>query len=221
VGMNQAVYTLLNYQGKLFAGGAFTLADGMLANRIAYWQGNGWMTIGNGFNSTVYTLAANDQLYAGGWFTQADSIATHYIARWGGNSWSAIGSGMNSGVETINFYQQQLIAGCSFTQAGGKSISYLARFYDPLSIKTISSKMYELKMIPNPFSSSTTILFPKQVYEGDLFVYDALGKLVKTISAIRGNSYFFSTANLLPGNYFFVLKTLDGLSFQGKCMIEP
>ena len=90
--------------GNLYAGGDFTAAGGVLASRIAKWDGttSSWSGLGSGMNSTVRTLAMDESgnLYAGGEFTTAEGVTANYIARWDGttSSWSTLGSGMNSSV---------------------------------------------------------------------------------------------------------------------------
>ena len=83
----------------LYAGGDFTTAGGVAANRIAKWDGSSWTALGSGMNNDVHALAVFDDgggpaLYAGGAFTTAGGVAANRIAKWDGSSWSALGSGM-------------------------------------------------------------------------------------------------------------------------------
>ena len=41
----------------LYAGGGFTTAGGVAANRIAKWNGSAWSALGSGMNGAVYALA--------------------------------------------------------------------------------------------------------------------------------------------------------------------
>ncbi len=73
----------------LFAGGIFTTAGGMPANRIAKWNGQSWSALGSGLASSVLALAGfNDgvgpALFAGGLFTTGGGAPGNYIARWHG-----------------------------------------------------------------------------------------------------------------------------------------
>ncbi len=97
-GMNDIVYALaFDASGNLYAGGQFTTAGGVAANRIAKWDGTSWSALGTGMSSIVYALAfdASGNLYAGGQFTTAGGVAANDIAKWDGTSWSALGTGMN------------------------------------------------------------------------------------------------------------------------------
>jgi hypothetical protein len=68
----------------LYAGGAFTTAGGVAANRIAKWNGTAWSPLGTGVNGTVNALTGfGPALYTGGSFTTAGGVASGFIAKWG------------------------------------------------------------------------------------------------------------------------------------------
>ncbi|MGB8658315.1 MAG: hypothetical protein WCE90_11115 [Candidatus Zixiibacteriota bacterium] len=111
-GLGDNCYALCVYDGKLIAGGAFTHAGGVSANRIASWDGSSWSALGSGMDNSVYALAVYDnKLIAGGWFTTAGGVSANYIASWDGYSWSPLGSGMNGDVYALAVYDNELIAG--------------------------------------------------------------------------------------------------------------
>ncbi len=125
----------------LFAGGKFTSAGGVAANRIAKWDGTSWSALGGGLNSDVLGMAVFDDgsgggpaLYASGFFTSAGGVAASRIARWDGTSWSTLGSGANSHVLALAVFDDQsgggpaLYAGGAFTSAGGVAANYIARW---------------------------------------------------------------------------------------------
>ncbi len=132
------VYALaLDGSGKLYAGGEFTTAGGVSANRIAMWDGTSWSALGSGIGGTswpyVYalTLDGSGNLYAGGEFTTAGGVSANRIAMWDGTNWSALGSGM-SGMISPRVYaltldgSGNLYAGGEFTTAGGVSANGIA-----------------------------------------------------------------------------------------------
>ena len=99
----------------LYAGGDFTTAGGVSAERIAKWNGASWSALGapgSGMNDAVYALAVFDDgsrpaLYAGGAFTTAGGVRRLDIAKWDGTSWSALGtpgSGMNGAVYALSVF---------------------------------------------------------------------------------------------------------------------
>ena len=121
----------------LYAGGAFTTAGGMPANRIAKWDGTQWSALGGGMDNWVYALTVFDDgtgpaLYAGGNFTAAGGVPANYIAKWDGTQWSALGSGMNSTVRQLTVFDDgsgpALYAGGAFTTAGGVPANCIAKW---------------------------------------------------------------------------------------------
>jgi hypothetical protein len=138
-GLNQAVWALeVLPNGDLVAGGEFTTAGGVTANRIARWDGSSWAPLGSGMNTWVTALAVlpNGDLLAGGNFTTAGGVAANRIARWDGSSWSPLGSGMDSWEGSSAVFalavlrSGDLVAGGSFTRAGGLPSGYWARWSD-------------------------------------------------------------------------------------------
>jgi hypothetical protein len=75
----------------LYAGGAFTTAGGIGANKVARWNGASWSPLGSGANSSIAAFAAFDDgggpaLYAGGSFSIAFDSGDSYLAKWGCDS---------------------------------------------------------------------------------------------------------------------------------------
>ena len=91
-GVNDSVLAVaIAPDGQVYAGGTFTTASGLTANRIARWDGTKWNALRNGIENgtnpqtlAVRTLAVDTQgnVYVGGEFTQVDGLAANYIARW-------------------------------------------------------------------------------------------------------------------------------------------
>jgi len=146
-GTNSSVYALAVYNekstisfplsyGKLYAGGLFTSAGGIPANRVATWDGRVWNSVGTGMNRTVYTFATvpvieKSLLFAGGTFTTAGGVQTNSVAFWNGEMWSPWGSGM-SDVEPAAVYSLKVLggvlyAGGRFSLAGGIPVGNIAR----------------------------------------------------------------------------------------------
>jgi trimeric autotransporter adhesin len=117
--------------GDLFAGGSFTTAGGVVANRIAKWDGTNWSALGTGMDGSVLTLAfsGSGDLYAGGSFTTAGGVAASGIAKWDGNTWSALGTGVAGTFGTLAFDGVgNLYAGGWFTTAGGGVANGIAKW---------------------------------------------------------------------------------------------
>jgi len=132
----------------LYAGGDFTVAGGVQANRIARWNGSSWSALGQGvsdasYAASVHALALFDDgggsaLYAGGFFGLAGGVPANHIARWDGSSWSALGSGLalitypNTRLHSLAVHDDgsgpALYAGGYFTTAGGVAANGIARW---------------------------------------------------------------------------------------------
>ncbi len=123
-GMDDAVNALaVDGSGNLYAGGKFTTAGGVPANRVARWDGSAWSALGSGMDGEVRALTfdGNGNLYAGGHFMTAGGLSANHIARWDGSAWSALGRGTNGNVHALECDILGLYAGGHFTQAGGVS----------------------------------------------------------------------------------------------------
>jgi len=128
----------------LYAGGWFTMANGLRVNHVARWDGGAWSPLGGGFtiaapgSAHVTSLAVFDgELYAGGSFDTAGGVPARNIARWDGFSWSAAGGGLvnNSGGTYVNSMTvwddgggSDLYVAGSFDEAGGVTLSNIARW---------------------------------------------------------------------------------------------
>lgn len=126
-GMDYGVYALVVFNGKLIAGGGFTISGGVNTNHIAAWDGASWSALGSGMDYQVLALTVyGGKLIAGGSFSTAGGVAANHMASWDGSTWSPLGSGMNYGVLALTVYDSSLIAGGAFTTAGGVGVNNVA-----------------------------------------------------------------------------------------------
>ncbi|MBL7129219.1 MAG: T9SS type A sorting domain-containing protein [Ignavibacteria bacterium] len=138
-GMNDIVCSLtlckpLGFTTYLIAGGNFTTAGGINANRLAAWSGY-WEAIGNGVNDTVFALksiypSTSFVFYAGGSFTMSGTSEAKRIGSFmlGGFS-SQLGTGIDNGtVYALTFSLSSLYAGGSFTMIGGVTYNKIAKW---------------------------------------------------------------------------------------------
>lgn len=145
-GFNDAVFSLTTFDDgvnafgpELYAGGSFTQSGGSPVGRVARWTGTTWQNLGVGTNATVRALAAFDDgagpaLYAGGSFVNAGGVAVNRLARWNGLAWSGVDGGLSDAAfalaveATASRIGPAVFVGGSFTQAGGDSANYVARW---------------------------------------------------------------------------------------------
>ncbi len=136
------VEALAVYDGALYAGGHFALADGQPAANVARWDGLHWtgLSLGSttaGYDQVLALSAWNGSLYAGGIFTDvgAADAPLNRIARWDGTQWNALGSGVD-GADGINgytsyvgalaVYGNALYAAGNFGSMGGVGVNNVA-----------------------------------------------------------------------------------------------
>jgi trimeric autotransporter adhesin len=122
----------------LVAGGDFTGAGGLPANRVAKWNGTAWAPLGGGVDGSVRSLAthvlASGQpvLVAGGDFTHADGLPASHIAAWNGAVWAPLGAGLDDRVQALHTFDDgggpALWAGGGFSSAGGAPAMRLAKW---------------------------------------------------------------------------------------------
>ena len=115
---------------NVYAGGSFTYAGQVLANRVARWDGSRWHALGSGVNGTVTCLAlSGNNLYVGGSFTTAGGIAATHLARWDGASWYAVGGGISGTVSSLAIFGTDLLVGGNFQfSASDRTASAIARW---------------------------------------------------------------------------------------------
>jgi len=130
-GVNGIVYSqAINSNGALLVGGDFSIADGIVVNNLAVWNGNNWNALaGNGTNGRINAIAVagNGDVYIGGAFTEVDGIQANYVARYDGNNWFPLSSGTSGPVAAISINSNnEVYIGGSFLAAGGLNTNNIA-----------------------------------------------------------------------------------------------
>ncbi|MBS0197768.1 MAG: immunoglobulin domain-containing protein [Planctomycetes bacterium] len=141
-GMNDDVHSLAILPGgDVIIGGQFTTADGVSANHIARYNPTTrtYSALGSGINTlysnvTALAVLPGGDVIAGGNFTMAGGVTANSIARY--NPTTGVFSALSSGMGTL--YPSVLalavlpggdvIAGGTFTMAGGVPANYIARY---------------------------------------------------------------------------------------------
>jgi hypothetical protein len=212
-GSNPYVNALAVSGNDLYVGGYFTNAGGILANRIAKWDGNSWSALGSGMNGGVFGLAAiGSDVYAGGDFNSAGGIAAARIARWNGSNWTAVGLGLDSVVFAVVASGSDLIAGGNFVTATNSNnqvitVNSIARWdgnnWTPL----------DLGMNGNV---SALAVSGNEVYAGGQFT-TAGGTLVNNVARWDGNSWSALGLGVGNGSVATVnaLAVLGGVAYVG------
>lgn len=136
-GADHNVFSLTVYNGELIAGGWFGTIGGVNAHHIARWNDFIWQPLGAGmdYNGVLAMTVYNGDLIAGGVFNQAGESPANHIARWNGFEWAPLGTGLETSpgdegapISALTVFNGALIAGGSFTSAGGTSANRIARW---------------------------------------------------------------------------------------------
>ena len=136
-GMNGTVRALaVAPDGKVYAGGTFTLAGTTKVLNIAMWNGKNWEALGAGVNGGVRALQVdnNGKLIVGGNFTQAGGAAANGLAVWNGSTWSTFGTGVTSNASSGTVYSIQVAAnndiyiGGTFLDVNGVRVNNVAKW---------------------------------------------------------------------------------------------
>ena len=157
------VTAVLRVGADVYIGGNFTAVGAVAANRVAKWDGTGWSSLGmgaaNGVAGPVNALAAggSGDVYVAGDFAQAGGATARRVARWNGTAWSSLGTGaangLNDAVQALAVAPNgDVYAGGYFTQAGGASANFVARWngtaWNPLGMGT-DNVVFVLAAAPN------------------------------------------------------------------------
>lgn len=135
-GANNTIRAISSQSGDLFVGGLFDRIAGISANRVAFWDGDRWNTMGSGVNGPVDDLDASTggSVYVVGSFSSAGGIAADGIARWnsGTGQWSALATNVNGAVTAVLVQQvagsDVVYVGGTFSSIDGVSANRIAKF---------------------------------------------------------------------------------------------
>ena len=154
--MNDDVLAIaLAPNGSVVAGGWFTTAGGVAANRIARWDGATWSPLGGGCDAYVRAILVTPtgDVIAGGNFTTAATVVVNRIARWNGIGWSSLGAGFNGTVWALcRLADGSIVAGGTFTTSGATIVRRVARWngsvWSPMGAG-LDGTVRRLQVLPN------------------------------------------------------------------------
>jgi hypothetical protein len=178
------VFSLAEFNNQLYAGGFFRKAGDTTAMNMARWNDSTWKNtgkFGNRQTDQVKCLAVyNNRLFAGGIYRKIDDSEVNNIAAWDGTQWRPLSSGADSSVESLNVYNEGLIVGGTFLQAGGISAGHLARWQEHTSgINSFDPSKSKFVIYPNP---TRGLLYLKNTEPGKFISYritNTMGQVIE------------------------------------------
>ena len=192
---NNIVRSFAKSGNTLYAG---TQGGGMFTSTN---NGNSWTAINNGLtNTTVWTLATSGQnLFAG---TNGGGV---FLTTNNGNTWTPVNAGLppTPDVWSLAISGVNIFAGINV--GGGVYVTNIESI--TTNIIENSSNFNEIRIYPNPFSSSSTIKINSTIESetSELRIYDLLGNIVKNIQIISDQEIKLNRDNLPSGAYFLKL----------------
>lgn len=90
---------------------------------------------------------------------------------------------------------------------------------EPTGIVNNTANNEYTNIFPNPFVTTATILFDKEVHNATFTLYNLLGEKVETISGINGESVQVDRGNLKSGIYFYEVIEKGNRIVRGKAVI--
>ena len=120
-------HQMMVHQEELYVVGNFKTAGGLEVNGIAKWDGNSWINLGAGFNSTVYCISVfENNIIVGGSFTESEGSPLNRIAKWNGTNWVPLefGFSQTSSNDFIFVHTLEVIDDILYIGGGLKEITY-------------------------------------------------------------------------------------------------
>ena len=139
-GTNGGVNGIVQWESGFVAAGGFSMAGGIPARNIAYFDGTAWEEFAGGItgtNARVEVLARVDRpggadVYAGGLFSAAGGVPASNIVRWDGAGWQVLGPGLDGLVYDIVAFDDgsgpSIFVAGEFDFAGTLQVNNVARW---------------------------------------------------------------------------------------------
>ncbi len=149
-GLDDFAWRMINWDGKLVAGGLFQNAGGVVAtSKVAAFDGTGWSSLGVGatipFNGSIHSMVEyNGDLIVGGYFTSIAGVAANRVARYDGSSWYAMGTGSFGTVTELYVWNDELYGRVELT-SGFPSISrWTGSVWEPVGDGLFGGDIYRM-----------------------------------------------------------------------------
>ncbi|MBL7128205.1 MAG: T9SS type A sorting domain-containing protein [Ignavibacteria bacterium] len=208
-GTQDKVYALSVFDDELIVAGKFNFVykvsnDSIYINRIAKWNGSGWISLTTGMNEQVYSIASdNTSLVVGGGFTTAGGRFINKIALWKLEETSSIagvvkyntnGLHVNGGyVKAIrmDWYTREVLLLDSVQinpTDGSYSLNYVRR--DTVDVIAFPNDIIENDFVPTYYPSTIywenalTINLTQNTTNIDILVFTAENTAVRNLGSI-------------------------------------
>ncbi len=130
---------------------------------------------------------------------------------------------LREGANSVAIQSDGKIVVAGNTQTGPNTYVFaLARYNNtiPVGINKTDNQTTEIKIYPNPFSSSTTIQTDKILDNAILSIYNIYGQQVKQLNNLSGQTITLPRDNLSSGVYFIQVIKEDKIVIASKLVVD-
>ena len=160
-GLDGEVHAFAEFQGRIYAGGAFTVVATGRTTTLASWDGAEWSEVPGAPSVARYNYPRvralelkDDLLYVGGNFDGSQTVASPGVVAWTGQEWHAVGQAAYGEVETLKSYRGELYAGGWLSHREGMPAEGLLRWdgneWSPLGLvncQVMGLGMYDGRLV--------------------------------------------------------------------------
>ncbi len=128
-GLDGQVNCMVEFEGDLILGGAFTHAEKLAVGRIVRWDGTAFSPIGGGFEKDVSELTVHrGVLYAKVFTSEPYTLAEYSVYRWERGAWEPIVTVPEGGIRTLATCGDSLFIGGMIDSVEGVAVTNIAVF---------------------------------------------------------------------------------------------
>ncbi len=186
-------------------GGQFTVAGGEFAAAVTMWDGEQWramgMGLGHGRSEVVHALAVmhGGELIATGSFVDSGGATVNSIARWTPSGWVGLGSGLKDGMSAFGTWggalavmqDGRLVAGGSFTSAGGVAANSIARWdgatWTPMGSGFAPGWVSAIAVLPNGEVVAAARVYQNNQWQFVVRKWNEAGQVWNDLGPVFGN----------------------------------
>lgn len=215
-GVNDDVYSALDFSGDLVVGGVFTEAGGSPVSAVARWDGTMWHAMGTRATRMNALRSHGGRLYGVGVFLDDNSVPVAGAARWSGAEWEPLGSGIDTRgqVNDIEFLGDDLYMIGSFGIANAHPARNFARLPSVSTLDTPNptprrSRLH-LAPLANPTRGAVRLAVTLPVASSArVRIYDVTGREVARLLDGRHEAGEFSLEWNAPAAAGLYLATIE------------
>lgn len=185
------------YNSELYSYGSFDSVNQAPANNFAKWNGTGWTGLATSFSAGTFGVGQalcvyNSKLYLGNNLTGVSS--------YDGSNFASVGGGLSGGLATaytLCSYNNKLIAGGSFSAAGGNQSNFIAVFDGTNWSHLESTSTSSFGLYGGNPDDGIIGVYSSTIYNSDLYVGGDFDYSINPITTLSGIAKLSNTTSLV------------------------